>query len=182
MHGRVCAVGNNDCVAPHRSQQRPRRGSPGWASQAPPPPGRPPRQGPPEPTSPLYPPPSPPPPASQAAPSAPPNAPRKLTVARVAAWRSRQLTEEGLRRFHGAAGADGADRSGLRALTYATMANYATDAAIAVALANTLFFSAATAESTSKVALYLLITVAPFALVAPVIGPLLDRLQRGRRF
>src|SRR5581483_1242642 len=114
--------------------------------------------------------------------SAPPNAPRKLTVARVAAWRSRQLTEEGLRRFHGAAGADGADRSGLRALTYATMANYATDAAIAVALANTLFFSAATAESKSKVALYLLITVAPFALVAPVIGPLLDRLQRGRRF
>jgi hypothetical protein len=32
------------------------------------------------------------------------------------------------------------------------------------------------------VALYLLITVAPFALVAPVIGPLLDRLQRGRRW
>jgi MFS family permease len=110
-----------------------------------------------------------------------PDGPRKLTVARVAAWRSRQLTEEGIRRFHGAAGADGADRSGLRALTYATMANYATDAAIAVALANTLFFSAATAESKSKVALYLLITVAPFALVAPVIGPLLDRLQRGRR-
>jgi MFS family permease len=103
-------------------------------------------------------------------------------VARVAAWRSRQLTEQGIRRFHGAAGADGADRSGLRALTYATMANFATDAAIAVALANTLFFSAATAESKSKVALYLLITVAPFALVAPVIGPLLDRLQRGRRW
>ena len=114
--------------------------------------------------------------------SPPPYGPRKLTVARVAAWRSRQLTEEGFRRFHGAAGADGADRSGLRALTYATMANFATDAAIAVALANTLFFSAATAESRSKVALYLLITVAPFALVAPVIGPLLDRLQRGRRW
>jgi hypothetical protein len=31
------------------------------------------------------------------------------------------------------------------------------------------------------VALYLLITVAPFAVVAPVIGPLLDRLQHGRR-
>ncbi|MGQ0481205.1 MAG: MFS transporter [Pseudonocardia sp.] len=105
-----------------------------------------------------------------------------MTVTRVAAWRGRQLTEQGIRRFHGAAGADGADRSGLRALTYATMLNYATDAAIAVALANTLFFSAATAESKSKVALYLLITVAPFALVAPVIGPMLDRLQRGRRW
>jgi MFS family permease len=48
-------------------------------------------------------------------------------------------------------------------------------------LANTLFFAAATAESKTNVALYLLITVAPFAVVAPVIGPLLDRLQRGRR-
>ncbi|HEX4246997.1 MAG TPA: MFS transporter [Pseudonocardia sp.] len=107
--------------------------------------------------------------------------PRKLTVTRVAAWRGRQLTGQGIRAFQRAAEADGADRSGLTALTYATMLNYANDAAIAVALANTLFFSAATAESKTKVALYLLITVAPFALVAPVIGPLLDRLQRGRR-
>ena len=58
---------------------------------------------------------------------------------------------------------------------------YAVDAAVAVALANTLFFAAATAESMTNVALYLAITVAPFAVVAPVIGPLLDRLQRGRR-
>ena len=110
-----------------------------------------------------------------------PPMPRKLTITRVAAWRGRQLTGQGIRAFQRAAEADGADRSGLTALTYATMLNYATDAAIAVSLANTLFFSAATAESKSKVALYLLITVAPFALVAPVIGPLLDRLQRGRR-
>jgi hypothetical protein len=110
-----------------------------------------------------------------------PPPPRKLTVTRVAAWRSRQLTGQGIRAFQRAAGADGADRSGLTALTYASMMDYATDSAIAVALANTLFFSAATAESKTKVALYLLITVAPFALVAPVIGPLLDRVQRGRR-
>jgi MFS family permease len=61
------------------------------------------------------------------------------------------------------------------------MMTYAVDAAVAVALANTLFFAAATAESKTNVALYLIITVAPFAVVAPVIGPLLDRLQRGRR-
>ena len=61
------------------------------------------------------------------------------------------------------------------------MLTYAVDAAVAVALANTLFFAAATAESKTNVALYLAITVAPFAVVAPVIGPLLDRLQRGRR-
>ncbi|MBV9315778.1 MAG: MFS transporter [Pseudonocardia sp.] len=114
-------------------------------------------------------------------PRQPRSPPSKLTVTRVAAWRGRQLTEQGVRAFHGAAGADGADRSGLRALIYTSMMDYGADAALAVALANTLFFSAAAAESRAKVALYLLVTVAPFALVAPVIGPLLDRLQRGRR-
>ena len=108
--------------------------------------------------------------------------PKKLTVTRVAALRSRQLTQQAVTAFKRAANADGADKSGLSSLTYATMLNYAGDAALAVALANTLFFSAASGESKGKVALYLLITVAPFAVLAPVIGPLLDRMQRGRRF
>jgi hypothetical protein len=112
--------------------------------------------------------------------SGPPR-PRKITVTRVVAWRSRQLVGGGVRRFHQATTADGAGRSGLSSLTYATMADYAASAAIAMALANTLFFAAATAQSRANVALYLLITVAPFAVVAPVIGPLLDRLQHGRR-
>jgi MFS family permease len=99
----------------------------------------------------------------------------------VAAFRSRELTTRGVQIFHAAATADGADRSGLTALTYAVMGNYAVDAALAVALANTLFFAAATAESTGKVLLYLLITVAPFAVIAPLIGPALDKLQHGRR-
>ncbi|MGH3902159.1 MAG: MFS transporter [Pseudonocardiaceae bacterium] len=107
--------------------------------------------------------------------------PRKITVTRVAAWRSRQLVGDGVRLFHRATTADGAGRSGLSSLTYTTMMDYAAAAAIAVALANTLFFAAATAQSRANVALYLLITVAPFAVVAPVIGPLLDRLQHGRR-
>ena len=119
-------------------------------------------------------------PRSQPSSSGPPP-PRKITVTRVAAWRSRQLVGGGVRRFHQAATADGAGRSGLSSLTYAAMMDYAANAAIAVALANTLFFAAATAESRTNVALYLLITVAPFAVVAPVIGPLLDRLQHGRR-
>ncbi|WP_026002976.1 MFS transporter [Rhodococcus sp. R1101] len=110
-----------------------------------------------------------------------PRMPRKLTVTRVAALRSRELTSKGIATFRRAATADGADKSGLTALTYATMANFASDAAIAVALANTLFFSAATGEDKTKVALYLLITIAPFAIIAPLIGPLLDRLQHGRR-
>ncbi|HWR47101.1 MAG TPA: MFS transporter [Pseudonocardiaceae bacterium] len=110
-----------------------------------------------------------------------PRFPRKITVTRVAAWRSRQLVSGGVRRFHRATTADGAGPSGLSSLTYAAMMDYAANAAIAVALANTLFFAAATAQSRTNVALYLMITVAPFALVAPVIGPLLDRLQHGRR-
>ncbi|MEE2060532.1 MFS transporter [Rhodococcus artemisiae] len=110
-----------------------------------------------------------------------PRMPRKLTVTRVAAFRSRELTHKGIATFRRAATADGADKSGLTALTYATMANFAADAAMAVALANTLFFSAATGEDKTKVALYLLITIAPFAVIAPLIGPLLDRLQHGRR-
>lgn len=113
--------------------------------------------------------------------SADPEPPRKITITRVAAWRSRQFAGRSARLFRNATTADGAGRSGLSSLTYTTMVNYAADMALAVALANTLFFAAATAESRTNVALYLLITVAPFAAIAPVIGPLLDRLQRGRR-
>lgn len=110
-----------------------------------------------------------------------PTLPKKLTVTRVAWFRTRQLSSQALAAFRKAAHADGAKQSGLSSLTYAVMLNYAADAAMAVALANTLFFSAASGESRGKVALYLLITVAPFALVAPVIGPALDRIQHGRR-
>ena len=106
---------------------------------------------------------------------------QKQTVGRAAAMRSREMGVRMYGLFHRAATADGADKSGLTALTYPVMANFAVDAAMAVALANTLFFAAASAESKSKVALYLLITIAPFAVVAPLIGPALDRLQHGRR-
>ncbi|MFF5992605.1 MFS transporter [Prauserella flavalba] len=110
-----------------------------------------------------------------------PKLPKKLTVTRVAALRSRQLSGQAVDAFRRATKADGAEKSGLTSLTYAVMLNYASDAAMAVALANTLFFAASSGESRGKVALYLLITIAPFALVAPVIGPALDKIQRGRR-
>lgn len=60
--------------------------------------------------------------------------------------------------------------------------NTAGDALVAVALANTLFFSVPVGEARSRVALYLLITMAPFALMAPIVGPLLDRVRHGRRY
>lgn len=105
----------------------------------------------------------------------------RVTVTRAAAQRSREMGSRMYGLFHRAATADGADKSGLTALTWPVMANFAVDSAMAVALANTLFFAAASGESKSKVALYLLITIAPFAVIAPLIGPALDRLQHGRR-
>lgn len=105
----------------------------------------------------------------------------RVTVTRAAAQRSREMGSRMYGLFHRAATADGADKSGLTALTYPVMANFAADSAMAVALANTLFFAAASGESKGKVALYLLITIAPFAVIAPLIGPALDRIQTGRR-
>src|ERR1700754_3999638 len=105
----------------------------------------------------------------------------RITVTRAAALRSREMGSRMYWMVQRAATADGADKSGLTALTWPVVANSAVDAAMAVALANTLFFAAASGESKSKVALYLVITIAPFAVIAPLIGPALDRLQHGRR-
>lgn len=49
------------------------------------------------------------------------------------------------------------------------------DAMVAIALANTLFFSVPLGEARDKVALYLALTMAPFALLSPLVGPWLDR-------
>lgn len=76
---------------------------------------------------------------------------------------------------------DGADRSGLAALLDLSVINAAGDALVTVALAGSLFFSVPTGQARSKVALYLLITMVPFVLLAPVIGPLLDKVAHGRR-
>jgi hypothetical protein len=116
--------------------------------------------------------------------NAPPRGPapgERITVTRAAAQRSREMGSRMYWMVQRAATADGADKSGLTALTWPVVANFAVDAAMAVALANTLFFAAATGESKGRVALYLLITIAPFAVIAPLIGPALDRLQHGRR-
>ena len=118
---------------------------------------------------------------SRGAPPRGPAASERITVTRAAAMRSREMGSRMYWMVQRAATADGADKSGLTALTWPVVANFAVDAAMAVALANTLFFAAASGESKSKVALYLLITIAPFAVIAPLIGPALDRLQHGRR-
>ena len=78
--------------------------------------------------------------------------------------------------------ASGAGRTGLSNLIELTAAGSAADAFVAVALAGTLFFSASVDQARGRVALALVVTMAPFAVLAPLIGPMLDRVQDGRRY
>ena len=55
------------------------------------------------------------------------------------------------------------------------------DAVVAIALAQSLFFSVDPSESRVKVLLYLVFTMAPFALVGSLLGPAMDRLAGGHR-
>ncbi|WP_066925425.1 MFS transporter [Streptomyces sp. NBRC 110611] len=77
--------------------------------------------------------------------------------------------------------AQGAGESGLAKLIELHAVNAVGDVMITVALASTVFFSVPTHEARGRVTLYLAVTMAPFALLAPVVGPLLDRLPHGRR-
>ncbi|MFI7093484.1 MFS transporter [Streptomyces lydicus] len=85
------------------------------------------------------------------------------------------------RRLRRVTHAHGAGESGLAKLIELHAVNSAGDMMITVALASTVFFSVPTNEARGRVALYLAVTMAPFALLAPVVGPLLDRVPHGRR-
>ncbi len=60
-------------------------------------------------------------------------------------------------------------------------AGVAGDGMIAVALAGSLFFSIDPDAARWRILLYLVFTMAPFAVVGPFIGPALDRVKGGRR-
>ncbi len=81
-----------------------------------------------------------------------------------------------------AANAQGAEQSGLNRLIYLHAANAAGDAAVTISLATTVFFAGATSDARGQVALFLGLTMLPFAIVAPLIGPFLDRFSHGRRW
>jgi MFS family permease len=87
----------------------------------------------------------------------------------------------GVSRARKAARSGGADESGLAPLLELSFFSSAGDALITVALAGSQFLSVNPGEARGKVALYLLVTMAPFALLAPVVGPTLDRFPNGRR-
>ncbi|MGH3191444.1 MAG: MFS transporter, partial [Streptosporangiaceae bacterium] len=83
---------------------------------------------------------------------------------------------------HRVTGAQGAGRTGLSTLIELTAAGGAGDAFVAVSLAGTIFFSTSVDQARGKVVLFLLVTMAPFAVLAPFIGPALDRMRQGRKF
>jgi MFS family permease len=65
------------------------------------------------------------------------------------------------------------------AITHALM--MAGDAAMVVALADSLFFSIDPDAARERVLLFLVLSFAPFLVLAPLIGPALDRVAGGRR-
>ncbi len=105
-----------------------------------------------------------------------------VTVTRAVLSRSSYLSRLLAHKVISASEADGARESGLTALIWNQVMSYGSDAMVTVALAGTVFFSAPSEAQRGNVLLYLLMTMAPFAIVAPVIGPALDRVQHGRRW
>jgi hypothetical protein len=120
--------------------------------------------------------------AAAAGGAAAPNGRRVTGAAKAAAVGTQRAAKLVTRKVISASEADGARESGLTALIWNQVLSYGTDAMITVALASTVFFGASTHAQRGNVLLYLLVTVAPFAVVAPVIGPALDRFQHGRRW
>jgi MFS family permease len=56
----------------------------------------------------------------------------------------------------------------------------AADACIAVSLAGSLFFGVSVDAARPRLTLYLVLTLAPFTIVTPLLGPLVDRYHRAR--
>jgi hypothetical protein len=108
---------------------------------------------------------------------------RSIASASRGVGRAGAATASGAGRVvHRLSGASGARRTGLSNLIELTAAGGVGDAFVAVALAGTLFFSASVDQARGRIALALLITIAPFAVLAPFLGPMLDRVQQGRRY
>lgn len=70
---------------------------------------------------------------------------------------------------------------GFRDLALTQVCSTSADTLVALGLAGTLFFSVPSAEARGNVALYLLLTVAPFAVIGPILGRVLDRAPMATR-
>ena len=81
-----------------------------------------------------------------------------------------------------AAAATGLGPTPFSKLAVAHMFSLGGDALVTLALAGSLFFDISPTAARGRVALSLILTMAPFAVVAPFLGPAIDRVQGGRRF
>jgi hypothetical protein len=82
--------------------------------------------------------------------------------------------------------ADSQGQEGIRPSPFSRLAlthvlSMAGDAWVTLALAGSLFFNISLHAARGRVALSLVLTMAPFAIVAPFLGPIIDRTQGGRR-
>lgn len=67
-------------------------------------------------------------------------------------------------------------------LSYTHACSTGADAFFAVSLAGSLFFNVSVGASRPRVIVYLLLTLAPFLVLAPLIGPFIDRFGSARHF
>ncbi|HVN13313.1 MAG TPA: hypothetical protein VMT69_14555 [Kineosporiaceae bacterium] len=100
------------------------------------------------------------------------------TATRAIGRGARAVWRGGRRWMH----AHGAGESGLGRMSELGFVATAGDTLIVTALAGTLFFSVSPTAARDRVAASLLVTMVPFVLLAPVIGPVLDRVRSGRRY
>jgi MFS family permease len=78
--------------------------------------------------------------------------------------------------------ASGAGQTGLSSLLELSIAGSIGDAFVVIALAGTLFFSSSAEQARGRAAFALIVTIAPYAVLAPLIGPMLDRVRKGNKF
>jgi len=105
-----------------------------------------------------------------------------IKSARLTARGGRRATRWAARRVLFFRDRGGAGEIGMVRLLDLHALSCAGDTLITMGLAGTVFFAADAGAARSGVALYLLITMAPFALIAPIVGPVLDRFRHGRRW
>ncbi len=86
------------------------------------------------------------------------------------------------RAVHRMTTASGAGRTGLSSLIELSIAGAIGDAFVLIALAGTLFFSSTAEQARGRAAFALIVTIAPYAILAPLIGPMLDRVRQGNKY
>jgi MFS family permease len=111
------------------------------------------------------------------------SAPQKAARGGVAAIRAGAAAIRGTgRAVHRMTTASGAGQTGLSSLLELSIVGSIADAFVVIALAGTLFFSSSAEQARGRAAFALIVTIAPYAILAPLIGPMLDRVRRGNKY